>query len=168
MKQLGKAYAPWLAETSSDALSVRKSNTGKTRIKSTAYGEKSICCCVRRRQGNTLVPAENRASLKKPVPTWILCCFPPFPLVYPCRVQRKQSLAPGGSDGAGWSPSRLQRVPRRCSMVLRPRNSLLALHAINFHEWFNPTLTEAVGHLSILSSRTWIRAYLSFHYIPYL
>lgn len=74
----------------------------------------------------------------------------------------------GSSDAADWSTSRLQYVPRRCNVILRPRNSLLALHAINFHEQFNPTLTEAVGHLSILSSKAGIRAYLSFHSIPYL
>lgn len=76
----------------------------------------------------------------------------------PKGVQMQQTDLPAGYN----------MFPEGAIIILRPRNSLLALHAINFHEQFNPMLTEAVGHLSILSSRTWIKAYLSFHYIPCL
>lgn len=63
MKQLGKAYAPWLAEPPL-MLSVRKSNIGKTRIKSTAYWEEFLCYRIRR-QRNKLVPGKSRAFFLK-------------------------------------------------------------------------------------------------------
>lgn len=46
-------------------LAVRKSNVGKTRVKSKAYWEEFICCCIRR-LGNKLVPGKTRALKNTP------------------------------------------------------------------------------------------------------
>lgn len=94
MKQLGKAYAPWLAEPPL-MLSVRKSNIGKTRIKSTAYWEEFLCCRIRR-QRNKLVPGKNRAFFFKKNTNLDSVLLPSLSMGLPTQGAKKAASGPKG------------------------------------------------------------------------
>lgn len=78
-------------------LAVRKSNIGKIRIKSRAYWEEFICCCIRR-LGNKLVPGKTRA-LKNTPQNYLDSALP---------LSFSMSLTMQGAERAGSGPEGAQ------------------------------------------------------------